>query len=368
MMKEKIQSVVALRALAFLGIFLLHVGCPFHWSNFGVATFFVLSGFLLSYRYQDTEILGGWKGGLKFAARHIQKIYPLHIVTMILIIILDVVGLIVTHTTSMLEFGKIGFKVFLNVLLLQSWFPSVSINVSLNGVAWFLSSILFGYFLFPTVKTWLKRIENENSKVLLAAIGILIIQLGITSVLIMMNVKDDIFRWATYDAPFFRIGDFFIGAIAGELAMCHGRSRIKHGKIPIILVMAAGLVVNCWDIFSSHQSVVSKVFGNYTTIYIPIATVLILLLSVEKTFLANSKALMFIGENSSYYFLIHYAVIKIMKSILRLNRIEPNDHWILILVVASVLTVFLTEFYKRRIEGSLMKVNNGFVKGLFKLE
>ena len=60
-MNNRIQSVVALRGLAFTGIFLLHVGCPFQWSNLGVATFFVLSGFLFSYRYHDIEIRGGGK-------------------------------------------------------------------------------------------------------------------------------------------------------------------------------------------------------------------------------------------------------------------------------------------------------------------
>lgn len=349
-MKDRIQSVVALRALAFLGIFFLHSGCPFQWSNFGVATFFVLSGFLLSYRYQDTVIRGGCKGSLRFAVKHIKKIYPLHIVTMMTVLILNVVELIVMHRFSVVEIGKLGFKIVLNVLLMQSWFPSVSVNVSLNGVAWFLSSILFCYFMFPMLH---KLFRNRGQKSLGAiAMTILLLQFGITAVLVWLNITEDILRWATYDAPFFRLGDFAIGAIAGTIVARNKMKTLKHGKALIIIVVLFGIMVNIWDAFSSHGSFISQVLNNYTTIYIPIATILVVLFSFEREFLSNSKVLMFIGENSYYYFLVHYAVIKIMKSMMRMNGIEPNKYWSIVLIVAAGLTVMFTELYKK-VEKSL---------------
>lgn len=58
-MKSKIQSIVALRAFAFIGIFLLHAGCSINWSNFGVAIFFILSGFLLALNHMESETWGG---------------------------------------------------------------------------------------------------------------------------------------------------------------------------------------------------------------------------------------------------------------------------------------------------------------------
>ena len=44
---SKIMSLQALRALAFLGIFLSHTNCYIQWPWLGVSTFFVLSGFLM---------------------------------------------------------------------------------------------------------------------------------------------------------------------------------------------------------------------------------------------------------------------------------------------------------------------------------
>lgn len=46
-LNSKIMSLQALRALAFLGIFLSHTNCFIQWPWLGVSTFFVLSGFLM---------------------------------------------------------------------------------------------------------------------------------------------------------------------------------------------------------------------------------------------------------------------------------------------------------------------------------
>lgn len=62
-MKDKrIESLETLRGIAFLGIFLLHVGFPIQWATLGVSIFFVLSGFLLTYHYFDSLLTWGGTG------------------------------------------------------------------------------------------------------------------------------------------------------------------------------------------------------------------------------------------------------------------------------------------------------------------
>lgn len=46
-MEGKIESLQAMRGLAFIGIFLAHAGCKFEWAALSVTTFMTLSGFLL---------------------------------------------------------------------------------------------------------------------------------------------------------------------------------------------------------------------------------------------------------------------------------------------------------------------------------
>ena len=53
---QKIESIQALRALAFLGIFLSHARAPVSWAQLGVSVFFVLSGCLMTCNYYDKEM------------------------------------------------------------------------------------------------------------------------------------------------------------------------------------------------------------------------------------------------------------------------------------------------------------------------
>lgn len=142
-----IASLQGLRALAFFGIFLSHAKMPFAWSTLSVSIFFVLSGFLLYYRdrinyskmppfFAHSSLINN----IIFSIKKIKKLYKLHIITMILVIPL-----------CTLSIGTVA-TIFLNIVLLQCWGPLSSINVSLNGVAWYLSTIMFLYFMFPYIK------------------------------------------------------------------------------------------------------------------------------------------------------------------------------------------------------------------------
>lgn len=57
--ENKIESLTALRGIAFIGIFFLHTGFCIQWATLGVSTFFILSGFLLSYKYFYSNVFGG---------------------------------------------------------------------------------------------------------------------------------------------------------------------------------------------------------------------------------------------------------------------------------------------------------------------
>lgn len=60
MKKRRIRELDALKGVALIGIFLLHVQCNIEWAAFGVCIFFVLSGFLLETRYvNDSQALWG---------------------------------------------------------------------------------------------------------------------------------------------------------------------------------------------------------------------------------------------------------------------------------------------------------------------
>ena len=113
---NRIESLQALRAIAFIGIFLSHAGAPIKWI-LGVSIFFVLSGFLLNYKHSDELLDYSPKGMFKFSIDRIKKLYPLHIITMICAIVLEIVTLIQRGLTIKAIIFLIG-KTVLNIFLL----------------------------------------------------------------------------------------------------------------------------------------------------------------------------------------------------------------------------------------------------------
>lgn len=141
MNKGKIYSLQALRGIAFLGVFGCHVGF-IDLGAWGVSVFFILSGFVMYYKYNDKELKCGILKNLLFSIRKIRKLYFLHIITMIFALLID----------------KFSIReIVLNILLVQTWVPDTRVAFSLNSVAWYLSVSFFLYFLFPYILCYIRN-------------------------------------------------------------------------------------------------------------------------------------------------------------------------------------------------------------------
>ena len=78
----KRDSLQALRGLAFVGIFLGHF-YYFGWTPISVSVFFILSGFLLTTKKDSGYEKYGLGDSFKEAVRRVSKLYPLHIIMML---------------------------------------------------------------------------------------------------------------------------------------------------------------------------------------------------------------------------------------------------------------------------------------------
>lgn len=320
----KIESLQVLRAIAFLGIFLSHAGAPFSWSNLSVSTFFVLSGFLLAYRHHDLTEKYNVLQRIGFSYRKIKKLYSLHIMTMILTLVPSAVFQIEKTATLLL-------KTILNLFLLQTWVPVIAINVSLNGVAWFLSVMAFQYFCFPII---VYRLNGICSIKKLAAISIMIWFFMLFISLCFVNVygiDGNFFRYFTKFCPLFRLGDFSIGCIWGRIIrLCEtGMSRfdLHKRKASIwecaIFIVVAGIVVLGKQ---SHISTIAKWIWNPTSMWLLCSVLLVVVFFLKKgmitEWLTKRKSLVSLGNISGELFLIHYVVLFYFQSIL--NRLLEN--------------------------------------------
>jgi len=135
------------RFVAALGVFIFHLknidkGISPVWNgSYGlfVDMFFILSGFVISYSYPSTST--GMRSYVRFLVRRIARIYPLHLLTLLLFAALALVG--ISGPTS-----HAGFLDFIqNLFLVQAW--GITDHLSFNSPAWSISAELFCYLLFP---------------------------------------------------------------------------------------------------------------------------------------------------------------------------------------------------------------------------
>lgn len=311
--KAKIMSLQALRTWAFLGIFLTHATAPINWPNLGVSTFFVLSGFLTYYQEDGKIMKCGIRSSVIFSWKKIKKLYPLHLITMLAAIALCMIKNYHKPQTLIDLFSLLS-SIVLNVTLLQTWVPNSAVNVSLNGVAWYLSVSMFLYCMFPYIFRWL---NNKRKTMVIAFCAFL---LGLEIILCIpwiycFGMVHPITIWFIYFFPVFRLGDFFTGCCLGYI-VCRADSIRKKNcsviNVTIIefIVLFVTVFIHKW-IKQEKTSIVLLAISNYTTLYIPLAVLWLLIFYYNKGVLSKllaNKAMIRLGNITPYMFLIHYVV------------------------------------------------------------
>lgn len=148
---KNIDALQALRAWAFMGVFLSHTGIEvLGLGVWGVSVFFILSGFLMTYSYYGKERIKSvsWKENVLFAWNKMKPLYSLHVITMLAVSIFMFIG------EETVTIAQAVVKIILNLLLLQSWTP---IESDINAPSWYLCPTMFLYVLFPYIVRAMER-------------------------------------------------------------------------------------------------------------------------------------------------------------------------------------------------------------------
>ena len=167
----------------------------FNEGHIGVSFFFILSGFILAYNYQD-QILNGKKSRKKFYQARIARIVPLHILTFLLAVPFTF-NLFIDHKLLWIS------QALTNVTLTQSYIPFEPIFYSFNAPSWSISNEMFFYFAFPFLIILGFRFKRYRYFVLVVII---------TAIpLLTLVTPEQKFYWMFYINPFLRIFDFILG-------------------------------------------------------------------------------------------------------------------------------------------------------------
>lgn len=343
MKRQYFNTLQILRAVAFLNIFLSHcliVDGAF--SRWGVAVFFVLSGFLNAVHGYDKNMDCSFKSSMDYGIRKIKKLFPLHVVMVFvafgLYVLSNISELIAKFPTSAIV---AVLKLLSNIFLVSDLFPSEGITNAIfseyNIVTWYLSAMLVFYILTPLLLKGIKALFSGKRSTnvifrMIIFITIIYALVVIENLLFVEALGSERAFWYVYENPLSRIGDYAIGLILGCLyayKMTSENSRdiaedTKSKEIKAYALTTISAFISVFLLYigvviftDSQKWMISS--GFYFTV--PVAGLVVGLAFLESFIKERAwdnvaiKKMVQFGTLSAYTYLIHVPVINFVHAI-----------------------------------------------------
>lgn len=316
-----INSLQSLRGIFALIIFFHHFnflkgqgGMFAAGGDAGVAFFFVLSGFVLSYGYENKidSICNNISQYGYFIGKRISKLFPLHFLGLLWAIALV----------------KFNFSIqdLLNFLFLQAWIPFPEWYFSGNSVGWCLSDFVFFYFLFPLIFMKIKSPKYQNMIKVTILIYIFIL---------IPLVPNNFIDGFIYINPISRLSDFLLGMLLFQVYKVRNKQLKSNTNIKFLKIFSIFLflgTVYLWY-FSPERY-------RLNILWWPSVCFIIYLFSLEsKVGFLNNKLLVWFGDMSFSFYLVHALYIRSFDIFLnKFNLVLPP--FIRLFLILSSLILF----------------------------
>ncbi len=346
-----VQALQALRGLAFVGIFLGHF-YYFGWTPISVSVFFVLSGFLLTIkedRHYENYTL---KEAFNEALRRIRKLYPLHLVLTVICIPLAIVR------EDVFSIWDLVLKFISNIFLVQSIIPSANVAASLNGVAWYLSTILVLYIVFPFIYRVFFSIKNAD-KLRIMLLCTIFLQTLMVFIVYRTIYYETVIVYMTHCFPVYRVFDMLAGIqLALLLTVKEERNVDFSPKAYIIFEIL--ILLSCADLVYLWAMGDTNIFYTHAPVTTLLAVLLTFVFSKKKgilTKLLTNKVIVFLGDRSGSAFLIHFPIVVYINTFIfpHLTRLRRTIIHGVCLPVAVISTLVLSYLYDTKIKPRLKK-------------
>jgi len=257
-------------------------------GEIGVSFFFVLSGFVLMWSARPGD------SPLRFWRRRLARIYPVHIVTALLAVVLGAtLGQLVRPDVF---YGVPDFDVFLtNLFLIHSWIPGE--QQSLNTVSWTLACEAFFYLTFPIWGALARRLSARGAWMFaLVSLGLVVLPAYVQGELPV--------HWLQA-FPAARIGEFTLGVALARLVALEAW-RGPRLEIAVAVMLVSYFLVPVWP--GQYAFSVATIVG--FGVLIPAAAVADL--RNEQSFW-RSRTMVRLGELSFAFYMIHLLVIRVVR-------------------------------------------------------
>ncbi|WP_331723727.1 MULTISPECIES: acyltransferase [unclassified Streptomyces] len=270
----------------------------------GVAFFFVLSGFVLTWsaRTKDTAPA--------FWRRRFVKIYPNYVLAWALALILFAS----TYTPTRVAIA--------NVLMVQVWKPDFAYMYSVNPVSWSLACELIFYLCFPLLHRLFVRIRDEHLKYWIAGVtAAIILTPWFTYTFLPGNgtqmTSDQTASagdasvtqyWVAVFLPPVRLLDFALGMLVAHAVM---RGRWRN----IGLIWSTFLVAVSWYVSQNVDMLYAKRSVSIIPIALLIAAAATKDVKGEFTVFRN-RTMVWLGEVSFAFYMCHFLVLQYGRKLL----------------------------------------------------
>jgi peptidoglycan/LPS O-acetylase OafA/YrhL len=337
-------ALTGLRAIAAFMVFIHHYN-PFDKDVFGkeifnffrefhigVAIFFVLSGFLIAYRYFDLDKIN-FK---QYLINRFARIYPMYF------ILTTISFLLYAIFKSQSSWSDLCIY-FFNITFLRGYFDDLKFTGIAQG--WSLSVEEIFYFAAPFFFILIKK-----SKLFLFILPSLVLFLGFYLVFIYDDINFYGFMRSIafmLDYTFFgRVFEFFIGIILALIVKNNQNYSTKKGftYFGIITIL---VLVFCLSILKTGNgfgtdSILGKMINALLLPLFGIAPLLFGLI-YEKTLVSiilESKLFILLGKSSYIFYLIHIGIF-----VVAFNKISHN--LVLQFLILNIISIILYKFVER---------------------
>lgn len=328
-----IKPLQSLRFIAITGVFLSHLFTvqntyPVFFENYfnfgycGVTFFILLSGFVMAYNYFDKFEYANMKTSILFCKKRLKKIYPVHIITLLIALPLAYKTIINSPVDQLL-------KLLINASLIQSFIPKVSIYFSFNAVSWFLSVSFFFYILTPYLLQYAHAIKTKR------IIFLLILFIYVIEIFLVFLWRNNVHsHWLFYISPFFRLFDYTIGILIGLFIKKLSTENDKKIKCRLFTLLEAVSIVTFIIIYLFSPKI-PKV-ATYGIYYIPVMLLLIIIFSIQQGYISkllSNRLLVYLGGISFEFYMIHPLILTYI------THFTKQNHPILISVICYVFSL-----------------------------
>ncbi|MEU3756636.1 acyltransferase [Streptomyces olivoreticuli] len=350
---SRLPSLTGLRFVAAVLVFCYHLSreAPFaspdanKWladvfskaGSIGVSFFFVLSGFILTWTAKPGEPLR------RFWTRRIAKIYPNHVATWVLALVLILWAGRPLHPGTAVA----------NLFLVHSWSPRMDVAWSMNDVSWTLACELLFYLCFPLLHRWVGRI---GAHLLWPAAGaVAAVAVCVPAIAGTQTATPDFGGisawqvWFAYMLPPVRALDFVLGIVMARIVLT-GR-WIRLPAVPAALLVIAG-----WYLAATE---LPRAYGFVAATLVPLALLIPAVATADIEGTASplrGRVALWLGEVSFAFYLVHRLVLVYGHQALGLRRTWPTAQALGLVGVALVLSMLLAWALHQAVEQPVMRL------------